>query len=483
MPLPMPGWYLLYLRKSVGRMGIGRQRTITTSHLARLGGQVASGGEFKDVDSTAYAKPGEEPPPRADFLRLLAEMSRRPGVGVAAWHVDRILRNGEDAAIFTRACVRGGHLVVTARGGTYDMSEANGRKRLRDDASDAEGEVDHNRERVLEKMAELRAEGRWGGGRRPFGFDVNSAAPGGLILRDAEAELVREGTAALLAGATLRSIARDWAAATGDGKWNHVLVRQVLRRPLNVALIGLGGEIAGDGAWPAIITDAAHWRAACAILADPARRTSPGPERRHLLSGVALCGTCGAALGIASTGGRTPCYRCRRHAAGDPRGPHASRSVAHLDAWVTVLALGRLKQDDAAMLLRPDHAASRAALLAGEISQQALWDEQWELYQQHVISARELTEGRARIGADLDATRGQLAALDQADALAPFIADPDGAWQRAQLGQRRAAVRALMHVTVFPARQGRPPGTPRTARWFDDSSVDTRWVTRLPSDG
>src|SRR5690242_16361906 len=99
----MPDEYFLYLRKSVGRMGIGRQRTITAGHLGKLGGRVAA--EFTDTDSTAYAKPGQEPPPRRDFQRLLAELDRFPGVGVAAWHVDRILRNGEDAAIFTRACV------------------------------------------------------------------------------------------------------------------------------------------------------------------------------------------------------------------------------------------------------------------------------------------------------------------------------------------------------------------------------------------
>jgi hypothetical protein len=40
-----------------------------------------------------------------------------------------------------------------------------------------------------------------------------------------------------------------------------------------------------------------------------------------------------------------------------------------------------------------------------------------------------------------------------------------------------------MYLAVFPSRPGRPPGTPRGAQWFDDSSVDVRWVRRLPSDG
>lgn len=471
--------YLLYLRKSVGRMGTGRQRAITTAHLQRRGLRVAADGEFTDTDSTAYARPGEAPPQRKNFARLLAELGRRPGVGIAAWHADRLLRNPEDTEVLIRACMRGGHLIETARGGTYDVTQANGRKRLRDDANDAAYEVDHNRERILEKMAELRGEGRWGGGRRPFGWDVDAGQPGGLVVREDEARLVADATAAIIDGATLTSVAREWEQATGR-QWNHVLVRQVLQRPLNVALLSLRGEIAGPGSWPAIV-DSRQWHAVRAVLADPARRAGAGPQRRYLLSGTAMCGTCGTGLGIASTDGILV-YRCRRRLARDPRGPHASRTATALDEFISALAVARLQRDDAAALLRPDHCAAREALLSEANTIAARRKEQWQLYKGKVITAWEVADGRRQLDAEQAAVDAQLAALDQADALAPMLGDPAAAWERATLGQRRAAVTALMYVTVFPARPGRPKGTRRGKPYFDFESIDVRWVRALPSD-
>jgi site-specific DNA recombinase len=486
--LRTPDEWFLYLRKSVGYAGIQRQRTATTDYLAGMGGHVIADGEFSDADRTAYRDPLASLPPRPGFDRMLAELERRPGTGVAAWHLDRLGRDPEAAEVLIRACMRGGHLIATRSGGTYDCTTANGRKHLRDDVNNAAHEVDHNTERVLEAMREIRAAGRWGGGKVPFGWRLDPTATdsdgeplhGILILHEPEARLVRDGTAAVTAGASLQSVARDWAAATGR-PWSHILVRQVLQRPLNAALMALGGEVVGEGGWPQIVT-AAQWRACRAVLADPARRTSPGPERRHLLSGIALCGTCGTALGSGGSGSRVQ-YRCRRLRAAPILGAHACRTASPIDALVTVLALGRLRQPDAELLLRPDHRADRDALLVQEAAEQAEHAALGRLRLQRAISDRELIDGRAEIAATLERIRGQLAALDQADVLAPFVASPEAAWERAAVDVRRSVVAVLMHVTVFPSRQGRPPGTARGERWFDVDSVDVRWVRALPSDG
>jgi hypothetical protein len=100
-----------------------------------------------------------------------------------------------------------------------------------------------------------------------------------------------------------------------------------------------------------------------------------------------------------------------------------------------------------------------------------------------VITPAELTAGRADIGARQEGVRARLAALDTADVIAPMLADPEAAWHRAGISERRAVVAGLMHLTVFPASLGRPAGTPRNKPWFDVDSIDVRWVRRLPSDG
>jgi len=86
---------------------------------------------------------------------MLAALRSRPGMRVAAWHADRLTRNSEDTEELIRVCAAGGHLVVTASGGTYDLPTANGRKQFRADANDAAYEVDHGRERVLAARAEV----------------------------------------------------------------------------------------------------------------------------------------------------------------------------------------------------------------------------------------------------------------------------------------------------------------------------------------
>jgi site-specific DNA recombinase len=475
------GDHLAYYRKSIGRAGISRQRTATTAHVEGRGGRIID-VDYADTDSTAYARPGQPPPPRMAFARLLADLPRYPGVTIAAWHADRVLRNPEDTEVLIRACVAGGHLITTARGGDYDLSTATGRKRLRDDANDAAYEVDHARERILLKQAELRAEGRWSGGRRPFGWQVDGEADGGLVLDGAEAALIRQAADDVLAGVSLNAIARQWNDAGAAGRqWTHVTVRQVLVRPLNASLITLAGAVAGPGRWAPVLDDDTY-RAVRAWLSSPGRRTTPGPSRRHLLSGIALCGACGAPLAVGGTGGRVQ-YRCRARKLGLADGTHAGRLAAPLDEFVTALATGRLKRPDAALLLRADNASERRALLAREVSLQDDHDALWPMWRRKVITDRELTQGRAEIAADIAAVRGQLAALDQADALAPMLGDPDAAWKRAGIGARRAVVAGLMYLTVFPASQGRPAGTPRGAPWFDVDSVDVRWVRRLPSDG
>jgi site-specific DNA recombinase len=84
-------------------------------------------------------------------------------------------------------------LAETPAGGSCDLSAANGRKRFRDDADDAACEVGHGRERVLAARAEVAAGGRWPGGKRPFGWelDQNPVDAGGTPVLDDEGNPVK----------------------------------------------------------------------------------------------------------------------------------------------------------------------------------------------------------------------------------------------------------------------------------------------------
>jgi hypothetical protein len=116
--------------------------------------------------------------------------------------------------------------VETPAGGAYDLGAANRRERFRDDANDAADEVDHGRERVLAARAEAAADGRWLGGKRPSGwqldrnpcdadgnprlFDDGNPVRGILRVRQDEADALARAHRDVLDGATIAGIARDW---------------------------------------------------------------------------------------------------------------------------------------------------------------------------------------------------------------------------------------------------------------------------------
>lgn len=498
-----PREWFLYLRKSVGYAGIARQRAATTAMIERRGGKVAEDGEFSDEDKTAFRNTHRDLdaplPPRPNFDRMLAELATRPGTGVAAWHADRLGRDPEAGEILIRACRRdGGHLIATKAGGDYDVTTSNGRSHLRADVNAANDEVDHNVERMLEAKAEAAGEGRWLGGPRPFGWAV--LEDGTLALHELEAPAIASGSDSVLAGATVYGITAAWRAAGLTGTRGGVLtpddVRVILMRPRNAALMEHRGQLVDLGTgddgkprragWPAIV-DEGKWRAVCAVLSDPARRTSPGPAPSHLMSGIALCWTCGAAVTSKSRGtGRDPAYRCSLAARNLPRrpGPHAGCHAPSLDAYIGYLAVSRLEQPDAEHLLRADRGEERGALLGKRDGIEAKNRRDFELYQAEVLTDLELATARRTARGQLAAIDEKLRAIEAADAVAPFLGNPRRAWDSAVLDQKRALVSALVHVTVLPGSgHSRPPGWKPGEGHFDPRLVDVRWARWLPSDG
>lgn len=463
--------YVLYLRKSRGRAGISRQRTITTAHVERLGGKIAR--EFADTDRTAFQRVGGARPERAGFDEMVAFARASPGLGIAAWHADRLIRNSGDTEILIEMCAAGRHIVETPSGGSYDLGTASGRKRLRSDSIDAAYEVDHAIERITAQKLEAAAEGQWLGGPVPFGWQ--KGPDGDLVLCLAEAEGIAGATAGVLRGMSVHGIARRWNAdglrtRRGRNVWTAVEVRAVLLRARNAGLHVHQGEVTGvKGKWPAIVTED-QWRACRAVLTDSSRRTSPGPERRWLLSGIVTCGACDAKLIASTTGssrGSRPVYRCRRGGGI----VHVARDCNSLDEFVTGYVLKIIAdRDDAGELLvaPPD-----VTLLDTEIaSVKAQLKELTGQAKARVVSAGWAAGVAGKFEADIDRLRERRAALTRPMALSPFAGkDPLAVWKGMDLDERRAVVAFLVAVKVSRSPKGRPPGWSPGRPYFDARSV------------
>lgn len=466
--------YVVYLRKSKGRAGISRQRTITGAHIARLGGTVLR--EFKDTDRTAYQRVGGTRPVREDFDQMLGFLASHPGARVAAWHADRLLRNSADTEALIERCAQGGHLVETPAGGSYDLSTASGRKRIRNDAVDAAYEVDHLTERVTEQKLEAASLGLWLGGPIPFGWRKDKGS-GEMELHPAESGAVRQATLDMLSHASLHSIARQWNAAglttsRGHNKFTPQEVRAVLLRARNAGLHVHKGEMTGvRGNWPRIVTED-QWRACRAVLTDPARRSSPGNERRWLGSGLYRCGTCGQGMIVTAVGGKgrpvRKVYRCTRRT-------HVARDAASLDEFVGTVIVAWLSRKDAAPALRraaPDVTAltDELAAVRAELAELPRLKNAGKLRLSDVVEmAGPLREREAAIEA-------RIARIGQPSPLDAFRAgDPSTVWDGLDLSRRRAVLAFLMTVTVCPAPKGRPRGWRPGEPYFDTDSVLIGW--------
>ena len=460
---------VMYLRKSKGKAGIDRQRKENRAYAERLRWRIVA--EFAEPDTTAFARIGEDDAPRPEYSRMMEFLrrdDRKPSLGILAWHTDRLSRNSGEVRPFAADCVEGGHLVETTRCGGYDLSLPNNRKRFRDDVSDAEGEVDHMIERIDAQKAEAAAEGRWLGGPRPFGFKKD-----GTRHKKTEAAAIKDATPAVLAGTSLASIAREWnerglERTRGGGAWEAVEVRRVLLRPRNAGLMLWRGEVVGKASWDPIVEEQ-QWRAMVRLLSDPERRTTPGPERKWLGSGLYVCGVCGQArMRAGKAPGGYATYRCRGE------GVHVSRAAVPLDDYVGEHVVARLSRSDARRLLVAQKRPNQKKLEARLLELRAERDEADATAAKTVREAKRLAEVAELAEAEIAEIEAELFSPDRAVILRDLIEAEDTgvAWTSTPLDRKQAVVRVLFTVTINPAPKGRPKGWKPGEPYFDSAYVD-----------
>jgi DNA invertase Pin-like site-specific DNA recombinase len=192
------------------------------------------GLELVEVVADPGVSAGKPLAERKGGKHVLRVVARRQVGAVLAWKLDRVFRDAGDCLAVTRAWDRQGvalHLVDLG-GQAVDTSSAMGRFFLTVLAGAAEMERNLIRERTSAAMRHMRAQGRYTGGKPPFGFAL--APSGELVEEPAEqaamhlARKLREG------GLSLRAVG-DHLTAQGHhprsgGIWHASMVRSMLRQ-------------------------------------------------------------------------------------------------------------------------------------------------------------------------------------------------------------------------------------------------------------
>jgi site-specific DNA recombinase len=244
---------------------------------------------------------------RDSFERLLADIRAGRLDAVVSWQMDRLLRRVEDASAIIHIAKQYGTTIANVDG-ALDLDTAAGRKKFYDLAVAAEYSSDLTSERLRLKHAELAADGKFSGGSRPFGFDleeyVYQDATGRhikyrLVKNPAEAEVIAQAaTAVAEEGRSVTAIVKEWAAgsvrSTRGRMFRYGDVKELLVSPRIAGLRDADGKLV-DAEWDGIITREQH-QELISILGPPRRRGSnQGTARSYLLAGFVYC-ACGAPL-------------------------------------------------------------------------------------------------------------------------------------------------------------------------------------------
>ena len=453
-------------------------------------------GEYVDDGMSASKSRG----PGSAWMRMLSDADAGKIDTVIAVDLDRLLRGLPDLIALIEH-----KLMALTLSGELDLTSADGEFRATMLAAVARFEVRRKAERQSRAQLQRAQQGRAPKGVRPLGYAVN----GDLI--EEEAAVVHEmfRLFAIQDGPSLASIARGLSGEVADnvprslphlpkrsrtlaiernekrapgeephqvpedGPWDSSTVLGVLRNPRYAGYSVYTDRNAraknkrrnwyaqilrdedGDpvmGQWTPIVESDVWWSVQ-ERLEDPKRITNRtgSTTRKHLGSGLYLCGVCDAPVITSSKR-----YRC-------PAG-HQNRSHSHVDPWVLKTIRARLALPDLAAIVptgnepRVEEIKAQIGVHQGNIKRAQLD------YDQQFIEGYDLKRLRDKESAkiaELEAERRSLTATTDLGGVLD-AKDPVEAFDQADLMIKRRVIDFFCTVRLYPHPRGRKTFDPDT---------------------
>jgi site-specific DNA recombinase len=274
----------IYVRISKDRkreVSTSIQRETCAKYAADKGWAV--GDTYEDRGLSAYRRGVVRP----SLVRLMADVEAGLVNVVVCYKLDRVSRSARDFAnLWERLEASNCEFVSVSE--QFDTSGAMGKAMLTIASAFAELASAMTSERITDVHDRKRAKGEAPSGPRPFGYNADRT------IIEAEAALIRDAAARVIAGGSLRGLVVKWNAEgirTVTGRqWSHRGLRHVLTNPHTAGLREVEGALV-SGIWPAVLDRSTH-DALVAVVSDPTRRHSLGNTPVHLLTGIVRCGLC-----------------------------------------------------------------------------------------------------------------------------------------------------------------------------------------------
>lgn len=394
--------------------------------------------------------------PRLQYARLLADLRCGRIDAVVVWDLDRLHRRPVELEDFLDL-VKARGVALASVGGDVDLGTEQGVLIAGIKAQVGRYESQQISRRVRRKQQELRDAGEpFGGGHRPYGYDK----PRKKVI-EREAKVLREVADRLLAGSSLRSIVEDLnrrgIKPARAERWTTTTLKAVVSKPRIAGLLTYQGKVLGRGTWPPILDEGTFERVLVAL--DRRRPTTRVTNaRKHLLSGLVVCGVdgCDLPVQIAHQSSGVLGYKCPR--------AHLARNQRHLDAHVRQEVIRYAAEHPIRVgdWQDPEQAALSAQIAALEARKAEAADQ----FVDGTLPPDMLRRIGSRLQAEIDALQerqvtGAAVAFD-VEWVALDLAD---AWDDMPLHQQRAAILLYaQRIALLPVKA--------RGRGFDPSSVE-----------
>lgn len=454
-------------------LGVARQERDCVELAVRLGWTLAE--TIVDDDESAY-RAGTRP----GYNRMIEGIKNGLYDGVIVWHEDRLVRHPKELESFVEVCEVTGVTAFATVAGQTDLSNSDDLFTMRIKGAVARKESDDKSRRLKRKHQELAELGRWPGGIRHYGYDLNydalgrSVKDGRLCIIENEAAVIRDAATRVLAGETLYSICADLnernIPTVKGSRWRPTTLKGILTSWTVAGKRSKNGEPVADGLWDPILDHVTHNRIRHTFDRTLGQRRS---RVSVLAGGLIRCGACGCQL---HTQRKHPSnvriYACVPGPGKDGCG-RISIVAEQVEAHVLARVLERL--DHPALWAHINRDDNDDAVSADEqtlTETSARLEELADMYATGDINRAEWVRARKQVTRQRDtaqtrinrhhARTGQSAWQGQSDTLA-------AAWTDMNIDQRQAVLKVVIdHVCVQPAT--------KRGRGFHPERVTIEWI-------
>lgn len=250
---------------------------------------------------------------RPAMQKLIEDIRRGEISHVIVYKLDRLSRSQKDTLYLIEDVFNPAGVTFISMNENMDTSTPIGRAMLGIMSAFAQLERETIRERTRLGMQERVKNGFWpGGGKIPFGYDYDRAQ--GILVPNSDAETVRRAYDLYLAGYSTDRIAEMLGL-----RYEH-LALQILKRKTNAGFIVYNG-VEYKGRHEPIISLETYEKTMAAMRE---RSRKPASGGGYLLTGLLVCGKCGAKMRYQKWGKtdcKIVCYsadKAKRHLIRDP---------------------------------------------------------------------------------------------------------------------------------------------------------------------